>query len=90
MNADAERWVMTAENLLPAPEGHLYHLWFVVNDETVRAGSFQVDEHFRIEIGSDDLPTNVSAVLITMEPSVRPSAPSGPTVLYGDETQTML
>ena len=85
MNMGVKRWVMTAENLRPAPRGKLYQVWFMVDGQTVPAGSFRVDERSRIEIGSDNLPANVSAILITMEPAERPSAPSGPTVLYGDE-----
>ena len=91
MNPQANRWMLAARNLAPAPEGHVYRIWFMTETGPVSGGSFRVEEgRASIELSADELPAGLRAISITIESAASQDEPTGPQVLFGDETHQIL
>lgn len=91
MSPGAGRWMLTVDNLEPAPEGQLYRIWFVTDAGPVNGGSFRVEQgRGRVEVGAEQLPPGLRAVSITVEPAAAQDWPTGQQVLFGDEAREIL
>lgn len=85
------RWVLDARNLKRCPLGRVYQVWFLTDEGPVRGGAFQIRDSAPIVLGSDDLPPGTRAVMVTLENAAEVgSEPSGPTILFGDESRELL
>lgn len=96
IGSDHQHWYLRAVGLRPLDrerEGRSYQLWFVPIDGdregAVSAGTFDVGPDEEIELSSERMPPT-RAVLVTIEPEGGAERPTGPTVLYGEETMTVL
>lgn len=88
--ADHQHWYLRAQGLQPPGDGRVYHLWFVVGDTPVSAGSFTLDGE-EAALTSPTMPEGTRAALVTVEPeSSLGERPSGPVVLYGSELSRLL
>lgn len=87
---DHQHWYLRAQNL-PAPgEGRVYHLWFLVGERPVPAGTFQLVGDEAV-MSSPTMPEGTSAALVTVEPTGAPGErPTGPAVLYGKDMVALL
>lgn len=80
------RWHLAVQDLEPAPDGHVYQLWFLKDGKPVRSitlgsGSGQGS----LEMTAAGLPASpMDGVALTLEPSVDSPSPTRPWVLYGD------
>lgn len=89
--SDHQHWYLRIEDLLPCPQGRAYQLWFVMADGTaVDGGILEVEHGAKLEVTSDTMPAGAVAVNITLEPAGGSEAPSGPSILYGDEVTQIL
>jgi len=80
---DHQHWFLRAQKLAPLPAGHVYQLWFLVGDQPVRAGIFDMRGEEGV-LASPTMPSGTSAAMVTMEPlGATGERPSGPVVLYG-------
>ena len=85
-----QRWLLTARGLEPCDKGSKYALWFMVGDKAVRGGSFEVEPNLAVTLGADQMPEGTTAVLLTLEADADAPEPTGPRILFGDETEEML
>ena len=89
--SDHQHWYLRIEDLLPCPKGRAYQLWFMMPDGTaVDGGLLEVEHGAKLEVTSDTMPAGAVAVNITLEPAGGSEAPSGPSILYGDEVMRIL
>lgn len=89
--ADHQRWYLRIDDLEPCPQGRSYQLWFVMADGSARDGGILEIEHgVELEVTSGTMPTGTVAVNVTLEPAGGSEAPSGPSILYGDEVMRIL
>ena len=90
-DAKESRWFLTARDLAPCDRGSQYTVWFLLESgEALPAGSLFVEAGADVTFGSGQLPENMRAVLLTLEEDPTVAAPTGPAILYGDESQEML
>jgi hypothetical protein len=88
--ADHQHWYLRALGLEPPGEGRVYHLWFVVGDTPVSAGSFRLEGDEAV-LTSPTMPEGTRAAVVTVEPEAGlGERPSGPVVLYGSELARLL
>jgi hypothetical protein len=76
--------VFSASRLPAAPEGSTYQVWLFTSTEPVSAGLFVPDSAGRITLATDDppkVPSPITGVGVTLEPTGGRPAPSGPTLL---------
>lgn len=83
-------WLLAVNGLAPCERGRQYHVWFLAEEGMILGEIFGVKEKGRIEIAADQVPNGTRAVMITLEDELRPSEPTGPTVLFGDEHQMLV
>jgi anti-sigma-K factor RskA len=89
--ADHQHWYLRIDDLEPCPQGRAYQLWFVKADGTpVDGGILEIEHGVELEVTSDTMPDGTVAVNITLEPAGGSVAPSGPSILYGDELMRIL
>lgn len=89
--ADHQHWYLRIDDLEPCPQGRAYQLWFVKADGTpVNGGILEIEHGVELEVTSDTMPDGTVAVNITLEPAGGSAAPSGPSILYGDEVMRIL
>ena len=89
--SDHQHWYLRIDDLEPCPQGRAYQLWFVKADGTpVNGGILEVEHGVELEVTSDTMPDGTVAVNITLEPAGGSEAPSGPSILYGDEVMRIL
>ncbi len=86
---DHQRWYLALEGLPAAPEGAVYHVWFLAGGRAVSAGDLELRAG-RGDLMAHTMPDAVQAVFVTVESASDLLAPSGPRVLYGDEAMTIL
>jgi hypothetical protein len=80
---DHQHWYLRMQKLAPLPAGHVYQLWFLVGDQPVRAGIFDMRGEEGV-LASPTMPSGTSAAMVTMEPAgATGERPSGPVVLFG-------
>jgi hypothetical protein len=86
---DHQHWYLRARNL-PAPgEGLAYQLWFLVDDEPVHAGTFELHGDEAV-MSSPTMPEGTTAALVTVEPKgAAAERPKGPVVLYGRDMKPL-
>lgn len=90
ISPDRSQWVLTAQGLAPCEPGTHYRIWFQTDGGPVSGGGFHAQEGARIEIGADQLPEGLRAVMVTIEADDGEAEPVGPTVLYGDDAGAMI
>ena len=85
-------WTIEAarRGLEPCAKGSQYALWFMVDGTAVRGGTFLVEPDVAVTLGADQLPEGTSAVLLTLEADPSATVPTGPRILFGDESEEML
>ena len=89
--SDHQHWYLRIDDLEPCPQGRTYQLWFMLEDGTsIDGGILEVEHGVELEVTSDTMPQGATAVHVTLEPAGGSVQPSGPMVLYGDETQQIL
>lgn len=89
--SDHQHWYLRIDDLEPCPQGRAYQLWFVTADGTaVDGGVLEIRHGAELEVTSDTMPDGTVAVNITLEPAGGSDAPSGPSILYGDEVMQIL
>jgi len=89
--ADRQRWYLRIDDLEPCPQGRTYQLWFVMaNGPPVNGGILEIEHGVELEVTSDTMPDGTVAVNVTLEPAGGSEAPSGPSILYGDEVMRIL
>lgn len=89
--SDHQHWYLRIDDLEPCPQGRTYQLWFVLADGTsVDGGILEVEHGVELEVTSDTMPEGTTAVHVTLEPAGGSAQPSGPMVLYGDESLQIL
>lgn len=89
--SDHQKWYLRIDDLEPCPQGRSYQLWFVMADGTpVNGGVLEVEHGVELEVTSDTMPDGTVAVNVTLEPAGGSDAPSGPSILYGDEVMRIL
>ena len=88
--ADHQHWYLRAQGLEPPGEGRVYHLWFIVGDRPVSAGTFRL-EGTEGEMTSPTMPEGTQAAAVSVEPEGSlGERPTGPIVLYGSEMSRLL
>ncbi len=88
--ADHQHWYLRAQNLPPPGEGRAYQLWFLVGEQPVAAGSFELVGDEAV-MSSTTMPRGASAALVTVEPTgAAGERPSGPVVLFGHDMAPLL
>lgn len=90
--SDRESWYLSVEGLEPCAAGRIYHLWFAVGDEHVRAATFDgAPSGGRIELSEElAVPPGLRAVIITLETERQAEEPTHPPVLYADQAMQLL
>jgi hypothetical protein len=85
VGADHQHWYLRARGLTAPGEGRAYHLWFMVGERPVSAGSFELSGEEAV-LASPTMPAGTTAAVITVEPAAAtPERPSGPVVLFGNQ-----
>ena len=87
---DHQHWYVAVEGLPPAPGGHVYELWFLVDGQLVSGGTLSPDEAGRAILTSETMPNPVTGIAVTLEPDDGDASPSDMMVLYGDEVMLVL
>jgi hypothetical protein len=82
---DHQNWYLSMEGLQPRPAGESYQLWFHAKEGTVDAGTFRIGSSSKMELSSETMPLDTTAVSITVEPEGGMPQPTGREVLYGSE-----
>lgn len=77
--------VLVLQNLSPLPDGQTYQLWSIVNNQNIPWEQFRVDQRGTV-FAKLSLPVNlaVNRLVITVELSPSPSAPTGPMVMISE------
>jgi type II secretory pathway component PulM len=89
--SDHQHWYLRIDDLEPCPLGNAYQLWFMTADgSAVDGGILEVRHGAELEVTSDTMPAGTVGVNITLEPAGGSEAPSGPSILYGDEVMRVL
>lgn len=88
--ADHQHWYLRLTGLDPAPRDHVYRVWFRTGAGPVPAGAFHTAGEGDVELDSPSMPSGTNAILVTLEPADDAAAPSGPTILMGDDVMTLL
>ena len=84
-------WLLTARDLEPCERGSVYKVWFIVEDgRAVPGADFLVEAGVPVTLGSSEMPADTKAVLLTLEEDPSVTQPTGPAILYGDESEVML
>jgi hypothetical protein len=90
-DGDHHQWFLAARDLEPCRQGSHYVLWFVVDGKPVPAGSFRPQRGVPVALQAQDLPSAaVSGVFLTLERDPSVATPTGPPILYGEESEEML
>jgi len=76
------RWSVRIHNLEPATAGHVYVLWFLKEDATIKKVSLGRGDR-PVQISAAGLPGPMTAAAVTLETSMDAAEPSGPRILYG-------
>jgi len=78
--------MMTVQNLKPLPQGKAYHLWAVSNGKKYDCGQFNADQKGQVmkQIPLDEIITNTSTLVITIEPTESITQPTGAEVMIGN------
>jgi anti-sigma-K factor RskA len=78
--------MMTVQNLKPLPQGKTYHLWAVSNGKKYDCGQFNADQKGQVmkQIPLDEIITNTSTLVITIEPTESITQPTGAEVMIGN------
>ena len=94
-----ESWFLVVSNLRPAAQG-VYKVWLSTADGVVPAGVIdmadQVDGRVTVRIppglleDGGVLGGKMRSATVTLEPAAGAEAPSGPTVLFGNEKMQVL
>jgi type II secretory pathway component PulM len=89
--SDHQHWYLRIDDLEPCPQGNAYQLWFLMADgSAVDGGILDVRHGAELEVTSNTMPDGTVGVNITLEPAGGSEAPSGPSILYGDEVMRLL
>jgi anti-sigma-K factor RskA len=78
--------MMTVQNLKPLPSGKVYHLWAVANGKKYDCGQFNADQKGQVmkQMPLDEIITNTSTLVITIEPTESITQPTGAEVMIGN------
>ncbi|MFM7575189.1 MAG: anti-sigma factor domain-containing protein [Snowella sp.] len=78
--------MVTVQNLKPLPQGKAYHLWAVSNGKKYDCGQFNADQKGQVmkQIPLDEIITNTSTLVITIEPTESITQPTGAEVMIGN------
>lgn len=93
LSGPRDRWYVRVANVGPAPEGRVYRVWFVVDDEYHPMGVLRAGAGDGVDLSGTDLPPaeRMTAALVTLEPAnAEATHPTGPPVLFGDERMPMI
>jgi anti-sigma-K factor RskA len=88
---DGSGWYLRLRSLAPVPPGREYQIWFATSGGAVSGGTFEMAAPKQeVELTSEQMPTGIEAVFLTIEPEGGMPNPTGPQVLYGDEKMQVL
>ncbi|MEB3310264.1 MAG: anti-sigma factor [Snowella sp.] len=78
--------MMTVQNLKPLPSGKVYHLWAVANGKKFDCGQFNVNQKGKMmkQLPLDEIITQSSQLVITIEPNQSITQPTGTEVMIGN------
>jgi anti-sigma-K factor RskA len=78
--------MMTVQNLKPLPSGKVYHLWAVSNGKKYDCGQFNADQKGQVmkQMPLDEIITNTSTLVITIESTESITQPTGAEVMIGN------
>lgn len=76
------RWSVRIHNLEPAAVDKIYVLWFLDEDAPLKKVSLGRGDR-PVQISATGVPDFMTAVVVTLEPSMDSAEPSGPRILYG-------
>ncbi|HVR30317.1 MAG TPA: anti-sigma factor [Thermoanaerobaculia bacterium] len=89
-DGDRQQWFLAARDLEPCRQGSYYVLWFVVDGKPVAGGSFRPEKGVPVALAAERMPGEMSGAFLTLEPDPAVGAPTGPPILYGEQSEEML
>ncbi len=81
---DHQHWFLSVEGLPPAVEGGVYKLWWVTEQGPQDGGSLVTQSGEKVQMGSNQMPTGITAVMVTLEPDPGAAQPTGPEILRAE------
>jgi anti-sigma-K factor RskA len=85
LNGDRQQGILAIQNLPPPPDGKIYRLWAVVENEKIPCGQLKTNSQGivlnKFSMPADFYDTEVSGLLVTLEPSPTSRYPTGPVVM---------
>lgn len=81
---DHQHWYLSVEGLPPAAEGGVYKLWWMTGQGPQDAGSLVAQRGEKVQMSSDQMPTGITEVMVTFEPTPGSVQPSGPLILRAE------
>jgi hypothetical protein len=89
-DGERHRWFLAARGLEPCRQGSHYVLWFLVDGKPVSGGSFRAESGVPVALAAEETPETMSGAFLTLEPDPTVGAPTGPPILWGEDSQEML
>ena len=89
-DAERQQWFLAARDLEPCRQGSYYVLWFMVEGKPVPGGSFRPEKGVPVALTAEHMPGDMSGAFLTLEPDPEVAEPTGPPILYGEESREML
>lgn len=85
LNSDRQQGILAIQNLPPAPNGKIYRLWAVMENEKIPCGQLKANSQGMVlnkfSMPADFYDTELSGLLVTLEPSPTARYPTGPVVM---------
>jgi hypothetical protein len=81
---DHQHWYLSVEGLPPAPGTGVYKLWWVTGEGPQDAGSLVAQSGEKVQMSSDQMPSGITEVMVTFEPTPGSARPSGPPILRAE------
>jgi anti-sigma-K factor RskA len=85
LNGDRQQGILAIQNLPPPPDGKIYRLWAVVENEKIPCGQLKANSQGivlnKFSMPADFYDTELSGLLVTLEPSPTSRYPTGPVVM---------
>jgi anti-sigma-K factor RskA len=85
LNGDRQQGILAIQNLPPPPNGKIYRLWAVVENEKIPCGQLKANSQGMVlnkfSMPADFYDTELSGLFVTLEPSPTSRYPTGPVVM---------
>ena len=81
---DHQHWYLSVEGLPPTAEGGVYKLWWVTGQGPQDGGSLVAQSGEKVQMSSDQMPTGITHVMVTLEPDPGAAQPTGPEILRAE------